>query len=375
MENAFTLVIKAVLSKHFGQNAETVFEHSPLIQYLNRKMKSANRGSKARGSFANIYAVYVLVEDYIEKGFHESGDYASYEGAIYKKLFARQREMPFGAKLQNHALNNRLNSEFENWFPSLNLVPISRLAESERYWINKSLLTVNAGEIEFNIAKSVIEIIEEYISTKKESFNMFLQACQDMQALTTDKDSKAESFINDQLAPNVDARLFEIVSYSILKYHYHDQKIYWGYEFKLESLQEESLVLYKTGRTNANDGGIDFVMKPLGRFFQVTETLDFKKYFLDIEKLQKYPLTFVIKSEDSIDVLLKRIEDDALKFYSAKAVVEKYMSYMEELINIPVLKERFGQAIKAGYLDNILTEVINQSKVEFNFNDVEPDAD
>ena len=62
---------------------------------------------------------------------------------------------------------------------------------------------------------------------------MFLQACQDMQALTTDKDSKAESFINDQLAPNVDARLFEIVSYSILKYHYHDQKIFWGYEFKL----------------------------------------------------------------------------------------------------------------------------------------------
>lgn len=31
----------------------------------------------------------------------------------------------------------------------------------------------------------------------------------------------------------------------------------------------------KTGRTNANDGGIDFVTKPLGRFFQVTETLDF----------------------------------------------------------------------------------------------------
>ena len=103
------------------------------------------------------------------------------------------------------------------------------------------------------------------------------------------------------------------------------------------------------------------------------DCLDFKKYFLDIEKLQKYPLTFVIKSEDSIEVLLKRIEEDALKFYSAKAVVDKYMSYMEELINIPVLKERFGQAIKAGYLDSILTEVINQSKVEFNFNDIEAD--
>ena len=92
-----------------------------------------------------------------------------------------------------------------------------------------------------------------------------------------------ESFIIDLLAPNVDARLFEIVSYSILKFYYHDQEIIWGYE--MENLNRESLKLYKTGRTNANDGGIDFVMKPLGRFFQVTETLDFKKYFISLDKI------------------------------------------------------------------------------------------
>jgi len=46
-------------------------------------------------------------------------------------------------------------------------------------------------------------------------------------------------------------------------------------------VKEDFLILYKTGRTNANDVGIDFVMKPLGRFFQVTETLDVRKYFLD----------------------------------------------------------------------------------------------
>ena len=51
-------------------------------------------------------------------------------------------------------------------------------------------------------------------------------------------------------------------------------------------------MLYKTGRTNANDGGIDFVMRPLGRFFQVTETVDVNKYFLDIDKIQRFPLTF-----------------------------------------------------------------------------------
>ncbi len=30
---------------------------------------------------------------------------------------------------------------------------------------------------------------------------------------------------------------------------------------------KKKLQLYKTGRTNANDGGIDFVMRPIGRFF------------------------------------------------------------------------------------------------------------
>ena len=54
---------------------------------MNFKTRSANKGSKSRGSFANIYAIYVLVEDYLIHGFHEKGDYSSYEGAVYKNLF------------------------------------------------------------------------------------------------------------------------------------------------------------------------------------------------------------------------------------------------------------------------------------------------
>ena len=74
-----------------------------------------------------------------------------------------------------------------------------------------------------------------------------------------------------QLKPNVDARVFEIVSYAVLKAKYHQETVWIG-EAK-DTVSEEFLILYKTGRTNANDGGIDFVMKPLGRFFQVTETI------------------------------------------------------------------------------------------------------
>lgn len=95
-----------------------------------------------------------------------------------------------------------------------------------------------------------------------------------MQAIENKDAATGHDFIVSLLAPNVDARLFEIISYAILKYYYNEQTIVWGYAW--DHLKEEKLKLYKTGRTNANDGGIDFVMKPLGRFFQVTETLDFK---------------------------------------------------------------------------------------------------
>jgi hypothetical protein len=59
-----------------------------------------------------------------------------------------------------------------------------------------------------------------------------------------DKD-KIFDFIVGLLDHNVDARLFEIVSYSILKYFYHDKKIFWGYSPK--ELKEENLSYIKQG--------------------------------------------------------------------------------------------------------------------------------
>lgn len=109
MEHDFTTVIRETLSKHFGEAAEDLFEKSPLLQYINLKTVSATRGSKARSSFANLYAIYVLAEDYVHHGFDKKGDYSKYEGAQFSRLFKRQRELPFGRKLQNHALNHRLN--------------------------------------------------------------------------------------------------------------------------------------------------------------------------------------------------------------------------------------------------------------------------
>jgi len=367
MEHEFTKKIKEILRKNFGKHSGKIFSESHIIQYLNIKTKSASKGSKSRGSFANLYAIYVLVEDYISKDFHKNNKnnrYTNYEGAVFTDLFKRQRELPFGQKLQNHALNHRMNEEFKKCFPTCDYIPILRDLKTNRYWFNENLLKIKIDGKEYNISKTIIQIIEKYVEVKKGAFEKFIQFCGTAQKL---KEKELVDFINSLVDPMVDARIFEIVSYSILKYYYHNQNIYWGFE--IDKIQEENLKLFKTGRTNANDGGIDFVMKPLGRFFQVTETVDVKKYFLDIDKIEKYPITFVVKSSDAVPKLKKKIQEQAEKQYSIKVIVSRYMECIEEIINIPILLERFDEAVARGYLSDILDEIIKQSKVEFNYED------
>jgi len=65
---------------------------------------------------------------------------------------------------------------------------------------------------------------------------------------------------------DAEARIFEIISYAILKNHYKNIKVYFG--DSLDDIKEEYLELFKTGRTNANDGGIDFVCVQLEGFFK-----------------------------------------------------------------------------------------------------------
>lgn len=47
------------------------------------------------------------------------------------------------------------------------------------------------------------------------------------------------------------------------------------------------------------------------------------------------------------------------------------MNCIEEIINAPVLTAAFDEAIRLGYLKNILEEIITQSKIEFNYEDLE----
>lgn len=368
MEHAFTPKIMRILEEEFADSAKDVYDKSQLIQYLNNKPRSAGRGSKSRSSFANLYAVYVLVEDYIKGEFVKSGAYMGYEGATFSDILNRQRQLPFGSKLQNHALNSRMNEEFAKFFPTSDYKPILRDPPTNRYWINENLIKVDSAEgTAINLSGAIIRIIDAYVEAKRDAFEAFLESCQKMQSVKSEDLGEVREFIESLLKPTVDARLFEIVSFSILKAYYSAQSIFWGYQ--RDKVNQEFLILYKTGRTNANDGGIDFVMRPLGRFFQVTETLDVKKYFLDIDKVQKFPLTFVVKSNEERDTLSAKIKAQAERQYPVAAIVERYMSCIEEIINIPTLTERFEKAVEQGALASVMDEIVTQSKVEFNYED------
>ena len=370
MSATFEQQIKEYLEEQYNEHSQALLQNSPLLQYIVLKTKSANKGSKSRGSFANLYAIYVIVEDYINNGFTQNDGYKQYEGAQFSALFSRQRELPFGAKLQNHALNSRMNEEFIKFFPlTKSMPPIMRDLRTKRYWINENYLKIKVGIKTYNIATDISKLIDLYISKEQSALKGFIEQCTRLQEIEENKDTNIREFIIGLLAPNVDARLFEIASYSILKYYYKDIKIYWGYS--ISELIEENLSLYKTGRTNANDGGIDFVMRPLGRFFQVTETLDFKKYFLDIEKLERFPLSFVIKTELDEEEIRTKLKEDASNTYIIENIVEKYMNCIEEIINIPILKEYYDQLEKKQRVQDILNEIILQSKIEFNYDEDE----
>ncbi len=370
MKHDFTEIIMNRLEEYFPGESEDVFNSSELIRYINQKTRSASSGSKSRGSFGNLYAIYVLVEHYRDMSLSPE-DYINSGGANYSNLLERTRRLPFGSKIQNHSLNSRMNDEYKKYFPESEIVPIVRDVAKQKYWINPKAIFINIGRV-VDISSVVIDIIERYIETKQSSLSRFISQCEIL--LTGEEsDIDAISFIDSLLEPNVDARIFEIVAFAILKEKYSDEKVWFG--FTRESIEEHALKLYKTGRTNANDGGIDYVMKPLGRFFQVTETLDVKKYFLDIDKIERFPISFVIKTNLDKKTVLEIFRRDAKKIYSVDYVVESYMASIEDIINISDLTQFFRLLVAEARQGNVLSEILKQARMEFHYQESDPATD
>ena len=53
--------------------------------------------------------------------------------------------------------------------------------------------------------------------------------------------------------------------------------------------------------------------------------------------------------------------------YGIDSIVDRYMACVEEIINIPVLLQRFDDVIKNGKLTDVLNEIAIHSKVEFHY--------
>lgn len=215
---------------------------------------------------------------------------------------------------------------------------------------------------EIDISKMCCKVIEKYVELLMTKDHALLNTLQTMQQLTDYSEKKEK--INALLTEDAEARIFEIISYAILKNHYSNIKVYFGYS--LETIEEEKLQLFKTGRTNANDGGIDFVMRPIGRFFQVTEVNSYDKYLLDIDKVMHFPITFVVKTNSTKEQVLDDLNNYINKRANGMRIIEqRYKKSIEEIITINELQQwTFSLANKD--IDGIIRDIDIYYKLEMN---------
>ena len=350
--------IKDILEEDYGNDYNEIFNNSPLIKYLDKKTGAIDGDSKTRRSLGNIYAIYSALYYYNEMGFYNNKPkYQKFDGFEYNTLWTFCKNQYGGNKLQNHALNNRLNTEFLN--------KVAKDSNKELLIINGSKYLIHVYYLYVNnidISKTVIKIIEKYIELLKAKDFKLSNDLENLRNLTDLNEKKFK--IDSLLEEKSEARIFEIISYAILKNHYKNQHIFIG--TSLENIKKEQLNLYKTGRTNANDGGIDFVMKPLGRFFQVTEVDKYDKYLLDIDKVLHFPITFVIKTELNKDDVFENIKNYIFeKSGGMEVIIDKYENSIEEIITINELRNWLNK-LNEESINNLIDDIDTYYKIELN---------
>ena len=147
--------------------------------------------------------------------------------------------------------------------------------------------------------------------------------------------------------------------------------MFFGYT--RDTIDEVVLELFKTGRTNANDGGIDFVMRPIGRFFQVTEVNNYDKYLLDIDKVMHFPISFVIKTKQNKKNVLNKLEKYIEQRSSGMTVLEeRYHKAIEEIITINEL-QLWTSELNNSDIDGIIRDIDIYYKLEMNMDEEEED--
>lgn len=326
---------------------------SKIYKYIERKTKAADRDSKARRSLGSLYALYALCSEYL-KGYEE--------GSKFTDLMNIMKSLPFGSKLQNHPLDNRLNDEFKRQNANditNDMLPVQHV-ELEKKGKARKISIALLSEYRMNpkdTAAFVVASIDRYIQIISDNQIAYLQEIED----ATGKE-EIISIIRKAFDVNSDARLFEIVSFALLNIYFYQQEVVITHEGQTEKVR---LSLYRTGRTNANDGGIDFVLSPLGQFFQVTETLDFKKYFLDFDKMNRHKINFVIKTDLTPQEVKEKTYSDAAKLMDA-SLLNSYMALFGDIYTLNKLDNILVWVSKSDERIHSLTNIIISSfKLEF----------
>ena len=67
--------IEEILKKEYPSNYQKIYDDSPMLQYLDKKMKAVHGNSKTRRSLANIYAVYSILNFYQEDFYEKKKQY------------------------------------------------------------------------------------------------------------------------------------------------------------------------------------------------------------------------------------------------------------------------------------------------------------
>lgn len=351
--------IEEILKKEYKDNYIKMYNDSPLFQYLDLKTGAVNGNSKSRKNLGNIYAIYSVVYFYNQKFYNKPEEYKKFDGFDYSQLWEFCRKQYGGEKIQNHALNNRLNTEFTNKIAKNNKELL--IIDGSKYLIHIDYIYVN----KIDISPVVIEIIKKYIELLYKKDYELINSLEKLLNSNNYKEKRED--LNKLITENSEARIFEIISYAVLKNYYKNEKIYIGKS--LDDIKEEYLKLYKTGRTNANDGGIDFVMRPIGRFFQVTEVSNYDKYLLDMDKVLHFPITFVIKTEKSKENVEKELNEYIQeKSGGMKTLIKRYKNAIEEIITINELKE-WIKKLDDEEIDYIIKDIDKYYKIEMNLDE------
>jgi hypothetical protein len=369
----YSCFIKAELLDELSvEDTRSLLRENVLLKYIGRKTQAVTRPSSRRGSYANLGTLLVLLDDFIAN----SDDYELYDGMEFNTYLKTVRQVPGCRKIQNHAINHRLNENYKKLYGRDDTEgPVDRIEKSSgrgtTYKLNDSLLepTGDADLSRVEFAQHLSEILELYFHFREYGNISVVEKCEEMSEEPLENEENIIELLDNGISHH-DAREFEVASFVVLKGWYATQSVVFG-ESESE-VKDHQLELYKTGRVNANDGGIDYVLIPVGRFFQATQNFSFDKYFLDIEKLSKFPVTFVIQTDKSSDKAFNKIEKDAKKKYDEGEVLQRYLSSFEEVFTLEDMKEILAdlQDLPDDERENVysmmMDEYARQYSVEYN---------